>query len=165
MEEIRLTTCKSRDICHINWCRISSINSMSFPGSSAGDLFQIVKTWPFQGLLVTSNWGINRSHWITRLHQKRGGSFCVVNPRDFQRKTFSECFLRKGMGSVPPWSTLKIGMNKLKCITSVEPQGDWTRDSQGHGTPENGKLDPYYSGPYHHSHIFRDSKNGSGIRE
>ena len=39
-----INPCKSRDICHINWCRMSSINSMSFPGSSAGDLFGIVKT-------------------------------------------------------------------------------------------------------------------------
>ena len=30
------------------------------------------------------------------------------------------------------------------------------RDPQGHGTPENGKRDPY------HSHIFRDSY-GSGM--
>ena len=37
------------------------------PGNSAGDLFGMVETWPLQGLLVTSNWGIKRSHWITWL--------------------------------------------------------------------------------------------------
>ena len=41
-------------------------------------------------------------------------------------------------------------------------QGWFTRDSQGHGTPENGKRDPYYS--HNHSHIFRDFyRSGMGI--
>ena len=34
-------------------------------------------------------------------------------------------------------------------------QGWFTRDPQGHVTPENGKRDPYYG-----THIFRDSKMG-----
>ncbi len=31
------------------------------PGNSAGDLFGMVKTWPFKWRIVTSNWGIKRS--------------------------------------------------------------------------------------------------------
>ena len=39
--------------------------SSHLPGNSAGDLFGVVKTWPFKWRIVTSNWVIKRSLWIT----------------------------------------------------------------------------------------------------
>ena len=56
-----------------------------------------------------------------------------------------DCPFSKGgsHGFVPCWGKLVAGI-----------KGD-SRDPQGHGTPENGKLDPY------HSHIFRDCYRNS----
>ena len=48
----------------LNWMR-----KRHLLGNSAGDLFGMVKTWPFKGLLVTSNWGIKRSRLESPLVQ------------------------------------------------------------------------------------------------
>ena len=56
---------------------------------------------------------------------------------------------------VPTWHWYEF--KNTSTSSSKGCQGWFTRDPQGHGTPENGKRDPY------HSHIFRDSNMGVGL--